>query len=108
MSMVPFSASEIPVPDPVPAVWMVTLEYLVLYPPAQRLNSGYIRVLPVSVTVPPEGVSSPLLGSLALGGPAAPEPNTGRPRGRPRHSRDDRSSLEQWRAHQCLHRFLSF
>ncbi len=27
MSMVPLSASEIPVPDPVPAVWMETLGY---------------------------------------------------------------------------------
>ena len=40
MSIVPFSASEIPVPEPVAAVWMVTLGYLVLYPPAQRLKSG--------------------------------------------------------------------
>ena len=40
MSMVPFSASEIPVPEPVPAVWMVMLGNFVLYPPAQRLKSG--------------------------------------------------------------------
>src|ERR1700693_659384 len=38
MLMVPVSASEIPVPDPVPAVWMVTLEYFCEYPPAQRLK----------------------------------------------------------------------
>ena len=30
MSMVPFSASEIPVPEPVPAVCTVTLGYVVL------------------------------------------------------------------------------
>ena len=30
MLMVPFSASEIPVPEPVPAVWMVVLGYFVL------------------------------------------------------------------------------
>ena len=30
MSMVPFSASEIPVPEPVAAVWMVVLEYFSL------------------------------------------------------------------------------
>jgi hypothetical protein len=29
-----------PVPDPVPAVWIVVLGYLVLYPPAQRLKRG--------------------------------------------------------------------
>ena len=40
MSIVPFSASEMPVPEPVPAVWIVVLEYFVLYPPAQRLKSG--------------------------------------------------------------------
>ena len=40
MSIVPFAASEIPVPEPVPAVWMVTLGNLVLYPPDQRLKSG--------------------------------------------------------------------
>ena len=40
MSIVPFSASEIPVPDPVAAVWMVVLGYFVLYPPAHRLKSG--------------------------------------------------------------------
>ena len=50
---------------------MVTLGYLVLYPPAQRLKSGYSRVLPVSVTVPPEGVSTPLFGSLTLAAEAA-------------------------------------
>src|SRR5580658_4733060 len=75
MSMAPFSASEIPVPDPLPAVWMETLEYLVPYPPAHRLNSGYKRVLPVSVTVPPDGVSTPLLGSLTLAADAT-EPRT--------------------------------
>ena len=66
MSMVPFSASDMPVPDPVPAVWIVVFEYLVLYPPAHRLKRGYIKVLPVSVTVPPDGVSTPLFGSLTL------------------------------------------
>ena len=30
MSTVPLVASEMPVPEPVPAVWMVTLGYLVL------------------------------------------------------------------------------
>ena len=40
MSIVPFSASEIPVPEPVPAVWMVVLGYVSLYPLAQRLKSG--------------------------------------------------------------------
>ena len=40
MSMVPFSASEIPVPEPVPAVWIVVLENCWLYPLAHRLKSG--------------------------------------------------------------------
>ena len=40
ISIVPFSASEMPVPDPVPAVWIVVFENLVLNPPAQRLKRG--------------------------------------------------------------------
>ena len=40
MLMVPVVASEMPVPDPVPAVCIVVLGYLVLYPPAQRLKRG--------------------------------------------------------------------
>ena len=70
MSMVPFVASEMPVPDPVPAVWMEVLEYFSLYPLAHRLKSGYSRVLPVSVTWPPDGFSTPPEGSLAAA-PAA-------------------------------------
>ena len=40
MSMVPFVASEMPVPDPVAAVWIVVFEYFSLYPLAHRLKSG--------------------------------------------------------------------
>jgi hypothetical protein len=42
----------------VAAVDTVTDGYFVLYPPAQRLKSGYISVLPVSVTVPADGDST--------------------------------------------------
>ncbi len=40
MSIVPLVASEMPVPDPVPAVWMEVLEYFSLYPLAHRLKRG--------------------------------------------------------------------
>ena len=40
MSIVPFSASEIPVPEPGPRRLDGVLGYFVLYPPAHRLKSG--------------------------------------------------------------------
>ena len=40
MSTSPFWASVMPVPDPVPAVWILTFWYFSVYPPTHRLNSG--------------------------------------------------------------------
>jgi hypothetical protein len=58
MSTVPVAASEIPVPEPVPAVVKWTWGYFCSYAGAQMFHSGYSRVLPVSVSEAPGGVST--------------------------------------------------
>jgi hypothetical protein len=58
MSTVPVAASEIPVPEPVPAVVKWTWGYFCSYAGAQMFHSGYSRVLPVSVSEALGGVST--------------------------------------------------
>jgi hypothetical protein len=58
---------------------MLVFENFSLYPLAHRLKSGYSSVLPVSVTVPPEGFSTvfrvTLAAEAAVAKPIAVEPS---------------------------------
>lgn len=68
MSTVPVLASEMPVPDPVPADEIDTLEYEVLYALAQAPKSGNSSVLPVSdIDTDPLGGTADSAGPVAFG-----------------------------------------